>query len=121
MPLLIYSSISKDLLSKSIHLWLFIHSFIHSSIYKDFFSQPMHLWLFGYLSICIHVNQYLYILFKCIDFHWFLLISSSLLCCSPPSQIKVLDGEDEYYKLLASVDSIPEEELYRPGTPHTLF
>ncbi|CAL8343510.1 unnamed protein product [Boreogadus saida] len=36
-------------------------------------------------------------------------------------QIKVLDGEDEYYKLLASVDSIQGEELYGPGTPHTLF
>ncbi|XP_056436310.1 myosin-IIIb [Gadus chalcogrammus] len=36
-------------------------------------------------------------------------------------QIKVLDGEDEYYKLLASVDSIQGEGLYGPGTPHTLF
>lgn len=26
------------------------------------------------------------------------------------SQIKVLDGEDEYYKLLSTVESIPEEE-----------
>ncbi|CAL8389527.1 unnamed protein product [Gadus morhua 'NCC'] len=36
-------------------------------------------------------------------------------------QIKVLDGEDEYYKLLASVDSIQGEGLYGPGNPHTLF
>ncbi|MEE6489576.1 hypothetical protein FKM82_015617 [Ascaphus truei] len=26
-------------------------------------------------------------------------------------QVKVLDGEDEYYKLLSAVDSIPEEDL----------
>lgn len=38
--------------------------------------------------------------------------------CPPPShqlppscsQVKVLDGEDEYYKLLSAVESIPEEE-----------
>ncbi|CAL8321724.1 unnamed protein product [Merluccius merluccius] len=32
-------------------------------------------------------------------------------------QIKVLDGEDEYYKLLASVDSVPEEEVCGSGPP----
>lgn len=32
--------------------------------------------------------------------------TSSLSC----RQVKVLDGEDEYYKLLSAVESIPEEE-----------
>ncbi|KAM6985640.1 myosin-IIIb isoform 2-T2 [Aplochiton taeniatus] len=34
-------------------------------------------------------------------------------------QIKVLDGEDEYYKLLSTVESIPEED-YGTGPPPTL-
>ncbi|XP_041923763.1 LOW QUALITY PROTEIN: myosin-IIIb [Alosa sapidissima] len=34
-------------------------------------------------------------------------------------QIKVLDGEDEYYKLLSAVDSIPEED-FATATPPTL-
>nr|XP_046218868.1 myosin-IIIb isoform X1 [Oncorhynchus gorbuscha] len=34
-------------------------------------------------------------------------------------QIKVLDGEDEYYKLLSTVESIPEED-YLTGPPPTL-
>ncbi|XP_065818528.1 myosin-IIIb isoform X8 [Labrus bergylta] len=33
-------------------------------------------------------------------------------------QIKVLDGEDEYYKLLSTVDSLPEED-YAAATPPT--
>ncbi|XP_034069250.1 myosin-IIIb isoform X3 [Gymnodraco acuticeps] len=35
-------------------------------------------------------------------------------------QIKVLDGEDEYYKLLSTVESIPEEE-YATAPPLPLF
>ncbi|XP_026152300.1 myosin-IIIb isoform X1 [Mastacembelus armatus] len=35
-------------------------------------------------------------------------------------QIKVLDGEDEYYKLLSTVESIPEEE-YATGPPPLPF
>lgn len=44
----------------------------------------------------------------------------NICVCCPPSQIKVLDSEDEYYKLLASVDSVPEEEL-RDGSAPTVF
>ncbi|KAM7407466.1 hypothetical protein PAMA_003272 [Pampus argenteus] len=33
-------------------------------------------------------------------------------------QIKVLDGEDEYYKLLSTVESIPEEEYAAPPPSH---
>ncbi|MEQ2269145.1 Myosin-IIIb, partial [Xenotaenia resolanae] len=32
-------------------------------------------------------------------------------------QIKVLDGEDEYYKLLSTVESIPEEEHATEPSP----
>lgn len=35
------------------------------------------------------------------------------------SQIKLLDGEDEYYKLLSTVESIPEEE-YTTSPPPAL-
>ncbi|XP_020568931.2 myosin-IIIb isoform X1 [Oryzias latipes] len=35
-------------------------------------------------------------------------------------QIKVLDGEDEYYKLLSTVESIPEEELVTAPSPAPL-
>lgn len=45
--------------------------------------------------------------------------SPLLVFLSHPSQIKVLDGEDEYYKLLSTVDSIPEEE-YATNPPPTL-
>lgn len=41
---------------------------------------------------------------------------SSPLPLSHHSQVKVLDGEDEYYKLLSAVESIPEEE-YPTTTP----
>ncbi|XP_060910412.1 myosin-IIIb isoform X5 [Labrus mixtus] len=34
-------------------------------------------------------------------------------------QIKVLDGEDEYYKLLSTVDSLPEEDYAAATTPPT--
>lgn len=34
------------------------------------------------------------------------------------SQIKVLDGEDEYYKLLSTVESIPEEEHSTTAPTH---
>uniref|UniRef100_A0A8C7GAU3 Myosin IIIB n=1 Tax=Oncorhynchus kisutch TaxID=8019 RepID=A0A8C7GAU3_ONCKI len=40
-------------------------------------------------------------------------------CLEHHSQIKVLDGEDEYYKLLSTVESIPEED-YLTGPPPTL-
>lgn len=40
----------------------------------------------------------------------------SLLLCHH-SQIKVLDGEDEYYKLLSTVESIPEEECVTTPPP----
>lgn len=40
----------------------------------------------------------------------------SPLPLSHHSQVKVLDGEDEYYKLLSAVESIPEEE-YPTSTP----
>lgn len=33
------------------------------------------------------------------------------------SQIKVLDGEDEYYKLLSTVESIPEEDYATAPSP----
>uniref|UniRef100_A0A3P9MQG0 non-specific serine/threonine protein kinase n=1 Tax=Oryzias latipes TaxID=8090 RepID=A0A3P9MQG0_ORYLA len=36
------------------------------------------------------------------------------------NQIKVLDGEDEYYKLLSTVESIPEEELVTAPSPAPL-
>lgn len=42
------------------------------------------------------------------------------LLLSHPSQIKVLDGEDEYYKLLSTVESIPEEECTSSTTPPIL-
>jgi len=40
------------------------------------------------------------------------LCPTNFSSCLPShhSQIKVLDGEDEYYKLLSTVESIPEEE-----------
>ncbi len=34
------------------------------------------------------------------------------------SQVKVLDGEDEYYKLLSTVESIPEEEYATAPPSH---
>lgn len=39
---------------------------------------------------------------------------NSFPCCS---QVKMLDGEDEYYKSLSPVDSIPEED----NSGHTFF
>lgn len=43
-------------------------------------------------------------------------VTSHPLCRLPShhSQIKLLDGEDEYYKLLSTAESIPEEETDRP-------
>lgn len=40
------------------------------------------------------------------------------LLLSHHSQIKVLDGEDEYYKLLSTVESIPEEEYATTPPSH---
>lgn len=40
------------------------------------------------------------------------------LLLSHHSQIKVLDGEDEYYKLLSTVESIPEEEYATAPPSH---
>lgn len=48
-----------------------------------------------------------------------MLLTSSLVF-SQTSQIKVLDGEDEYYKLLSTVESIPEEELVTAPSPAPL-
>lgn len=46
-------------------------------------------------------------------------VSLLSLLLSHHSQIKVLDGEDEYYKLLSTVESIPEEE-YATAPPSAL-
>lgn len=44
-------------------------------------------------------------------------LSLLLLLLCHHSQIKVLDGEDEYYKLLSTVESIPEEECATTPPP----